>query len=142
MNKNEKKHPLIQQSESLYPTKVRTEKTQVTELTVTQDKSLERSNDSANREIDRLREQAKMLIDQADNVEFEAEIRAKVRSAVFGFAPVVNQVYYLYQNNNSCMLSLIGPDEWNKQAPFGNCLASVMQLGDLTWEIKERMSPS
>ena len=142
MSGKEKKHPLIQQSESLYPNKVRTEKELVTELTVTKDQSLERSNDSANREIDRLREQAKMLMEQADKVEFEAEIRAKIRSAEFGFTPVVHQVYYLYQKNNSCILSLIGPNEWNKQAPFGNCLASVMQLGDLTWEITERMFTS
>ena len=129
---------MIQQGETLYPTQVRTEKDRVTDLTVSQDQSLERSNDTANREIERLREQAKMLMEQADKVEFESQIRAKIRSADCGFRPVVNQPYFLYESEGKCMLSLISPNEWNGQPPFGHCLAKVVQLGDLTWEISER----
>ena len=140
MSKKETKSPLIQQGEALYPTQVRTEKDRVTDLTVSQDQSLERSNDTANREIERLREQAKMLMEQADKVEFESKIRAKIRSADCGFQPVVNQAYFLYESEGKCMLSLISPNEWNGQPPFGHCLAKVVQLGDLTWEISERMT--
>ena len=138
MSEKETKSLLIQQGETLYPTQVRTEKDRVTDLTVSQDQSLERSNDTANREIERLREQAKMLMEQADKVEFESQIRAKIRSADCGFRPVVNQTYFLYESEEKCMLSLISPNEWNGQPPFGHCLAKVVQLGDLTWEISER----
>ena len=140
MSKKETNNPLIPQGERLYPTQVRTEKDRVTDLTVSQDQSLERSNDTANREIERLREQAKMLMEQADKVEFESQIRAKIRSADCGFRPVVNQAYFLYESEEKCMLSLISPNEWNGQPPFGHCLAKVVQLGDLTWEISERMT--
>ena len=140
MSEKETNSPLIQQGETLYPTQVRTEKDRVTDLTVSQDQSLERSNDTANREIERLREQAKMLMEQADKVEFESQIRAKIRSADCGFRPVVNQPYFLYESEEKCMLSLISPNEWNGQPPFGHCLAKVVQLGDLTWEISERMA--
>ena len=140
MSEKETNSPLIQQGETLYPTQVRTEKDRVTDLTVSQDQSLERSNDTANREIERLREQAKMLMEQADKVEFESQIRAKIRSADCGFRPVVNQAYFLYESEGKCMLSLISPNEWNGQSPFGNCLAKLVQLGDLTWEISERMT--
>ena len=140
MSEKEIKSPLIPQGETLYPTQVRTEKDRVTDLTVSQDQSLERSNDTANREIERLREQAKMLMEQADKVEFESQIRAKIRSADCGFRPVVNQPYFLYESEGKCMLSLISPNEWNGQPPFGHCLAKVVQLGDLTWEISERMT--
>ncbi|MEC8236325.1 MAG: DUF2452 domain-containing protein [SAR324 cluster bacterium] len=140
MSEKETKSPLIQQGEMLYPTQVRTEKDRVTDLTVSQDQSLERSNDTANREIERLREQAKMLMEQADKVEFESQIRTKIRSADCGFRPVVNQPYFLYESEEKCMLSLISPNEWNGQPPFGHCLAKVVQLGDLTWEISERMA--
>ena len=140
MSEKETKSPLIQQGETLYPTLVRTEKDRVTDLTVSQDQSLERSNDTANREIERLREQAKMLMEQADKVEFESQIRAKIRIADCGFRPVVNQAYFLYESEGKCMLSLISPNEWNGQPPFGHCLAKVVQLGDLTWEISERMT--
>ena len=140
MSEKETKSPLIQQGKTLYPTQVRTEKDRVTDLTVSQDQSLERSNDTANREIEQLREQAKMLMEQADKVEFESQIRAKIRSADCGFRPVVNQPYFLYESEGKCMLSLISPNEWNGQSPFGNCLAKLVQLGDLTWEISERMT--
>ena len=110
MSEKETKSPLIQQGETLYPTQVRTEKDRVTDLTVSQDQSLERSNDTANREIERLREQAKMLMEQADKVEFESQIRAKIRSADCGFRPVVNQPYFLYESEEKCMLSLISPN--------------------------------
>ena len=140
MSEKETKSQLIPQGETLYPTQVRTEKDRVTDLTVSQDQSLERSNDTANREIERLREQAKMLMEQADKVEFESQIRAKIRSADCGFRPVVNQPYFLYESEGKCMLSLISPNEWNGQPPFGHCLAKVVQLGDLTWEISERMT--
>ena len=140
MSEKETESPLIQQGETLYPTQVRTEKDRVTDLTVSQDQSLERSNDTANREIERLREQAKMLMEQADKVEFESQIRAKIRSADCGFRPVVNQPYFLYESEGKSMLSLISPNEWNGQPPFGHCLAKVVQLGDLTWEISERMA--
>ena len=140
MSEKETKSPLIQKGETLYPTQVRTEKDRVTDLTVSQDQSLERSNDTANREIERLREQAKILMEQADKVEFESQIRAKIRSADCGFRPVVNQPYFLYESEGKCMLSLISPNEWNGQPPFGHCLAKVVQLGDLTWEISERMT--
>ena len=46
MSEKETKSPLIQQGETLYPTQVRTEKDRVTDLTVSQDQSLERSNDT------------------------------------------------------------------------------------------------
>ncbi|MEC8185835.1 MAG: hypothetical protein VX208_12165, partial [SAR324 cluster bacterium] len=98
MSEKETKNPLIQQGETLYPTQVRTEKDRVTDFTVSQDQSLERSNDTANREIERLREQAKMLMEQADKVEFESQIRTKIRSADCGFRPVVNQPYFLYES--------------------------------------------
>ena len=140
MSEKETKSPLIQQGKTHYPTQVRTEKDRVTDLTVSQDQSLERSNDTANREIERLREQAKMLTEQADKVDFESQIRAKIRSADCGFRPVVNQPYFLYESEGKCMLSLISPDEWDGQPPFGHCLAKVVQLGDLTWEISERMA--
>ena len=140
MSEKETKSPLTQQGETLYPTQVRTEKDRVTDLTVSQDQSLERSNDTANREIERLREQAKMLMEQADKVEFESQIRAKIRSADCGFRPVVNQPYFLYESEGKCMLSLISPNEWNGQPPFGHCLAKVVQLGDLTWEISQSMT--
>jgi len=142
MSLKSKMNPLIPLDNRLYPTQVHTETERVTELTVRGDQSLERSNDKANREIQRLREQAQILMEQAENVEIEARIQAKIRGAEFRFDPVVNQEYFLYEKEGQCIMSLIGPDEWKGEAPFGMCVAHVKQLSDLTWEIMERLNHS
>ena len=142
MSVESKKNPLIPQDDRLYPTQVRTKVEQVTDLTVRGDQSLERSNDKANSEIQWLRQQARMLMEQAENVETEARIQAKIRDVEFRFNPVVNQEYFIYEKNGQSMMSLIGPDEWKGEAPFGTCVARVKQLSDLTWEIMERLNHS
>ena len=81
-----------------------------------------------------------ILIEQAENVENESQIQAKIRGLEFRFDPVVNQEYFLYEKNGQSMLSLIGPDEWKGEAPFGMCVARVKQLSDLTWEIIEKVN--
>ena len=102
MSKDRETKPLIPQGDRLYPTRILTEKDQVTDLSVSRDQSLERSNERANREIQQLREQARMLMEHADAVEFEADIRAKIREAECRFSPVVHQVYFLYEKNGNC----------------------------------------
>ena len=56
------------------------------------------------------------------------------------FSGLLEDLVSLYESEGKCMLSLISPNEWNGQPPFGHCLAKVVQLGDLTWEISERMT--
>ena len=94
MSVESKKNPLIPQDYRLYPTQVRTKAERVTDLTVRGDQSLQRSNDKANSEIQRLREQPQMLMEQAVNEETKAQIQAKIRDVEFRFAPVVNQEYF------------------------------------------------
>lgn len=131
---------LIHQGEPAFPTRIRSDPEQVTERSLSLDQSLERSNDSVNREVLRLREQARMLMERVEQVESETNIRLRIRDAECGFRPVVNQNYFLYENKGLCKLSLVGPEEWNGKPPYGVCLAKVRQLGDLTWEVVEKMN--
>ncbi len=131
---------LINQEEQAYPTSIRSDPEQVTERSRSLEQSLERSNDSANREVSRLREQARLLIERAEQVEFETNIRLRIREADCGFRPVVEQGYFLYEKKGRCRLSLVGPGEWNGEPPYGVCLAKVRQLGDLTWDVVEKMN--
>ena len=101
MSVKSKKKPLIPQDNRLYPTQIRTAAERVTELTVRGDQSLERSNDKANSEIQRLSEQARMLMEQAENVETESRIQAKIRGVNFRFDPFVNQEYFFTKKVNA-----------------------------------------
>ena len=82
MSVESKKNLLIPQDDRLYPTQVRTETERVTELSVRGDQSLERSNDKANSEIQRLSEQAPVLMEQAENVGTGSRIQTKKQAAV------------------------------------------------------------
>ena len=138
MSEDRKTKPLILQGDRLYPTRISTQKDLVTDLSVIRDHSLERSNERSNRQIQQLREQAQILMEHADAVEFEANIQVKIREAECRFIPVVHKGYFLYEKNGHCFLSLVGPNEWKGQSPYGTCLACVMQLEDLTWEISDQ----
>ena len=52
-----------------------------------------RTNDTANQEAARLQSQAQLLLEQAQLVEWQADIRQKIRSSSFRFKPAVYQDY-------------------------------------------------
>ena len=95
-----------------------------------------RTNDTANQEVARLQAQAHLLLEQAQLVEWQADIRQKIRSSSMRFKPAVHQDYYLYENAGDPQLTMISPDEWAGPSPYGACLAKVRQLGDLTWDVQ------
>lgn len=53
---------------------------------------------------------------QYQNLIEEFQWNELVYNAKFAFEPVVGEIYHLYQgNDNKQFLSLIGPEEWNKE---------------------------
>jgi len=53
-----------------------------------------------------------------------------IYNAKFNFEPVIGETYYLYTNNNDeNFLSLISPNEWNKE-----CLGSFQLMADQKWK--------
>lgn len=53
---------------------------------------------------------------QYENLMQEFEWNELVYSAKFSFEPVIGEIYHLYANENGTnSLSLIGPNEWNKE---------------------------
>jgi hypothetical protein len=135
MSQNDSPRDLIAEVRQHFPTEIRTPAEHVTESTLRQDNALARTNDIANHEAARLQEQAKQLLEQAAKVEFEAHIRQRIRDAKLTFRPSVHQNYFVYDQAGQTQLTLIAPEEWNDACPYGQCLARVRQLGDLTWEV-------
>ena len=127
---------LLQKKEKTFPVQIATPAEKITEFTIQLDAGLARTNDTANQEAARLQSQAQLLLEQAQLVEWQADIRQKIRSSSIRFKPVVYQDYYLYENSGDPQLTMISPDEWAGPSPYGACLAKVRQLGDLTWDVQ------
>jgi len=112
-----------------------------TEIDVVKKDSLMVMEHHANKQIDNLREQAKLLIKQARDIKNRVELSHIIAQAKYGFKPVHLKTYYLYKNDargtgdEELTLTLIAPNEWtNNRIPYGEFVTAVRQLGDSTWE--------
>lgn len=95
--------------------------------------------EQSQRELQRLREQMAVVARQADDLKRRMEVSKAVYGAEMNFEPVIGKVYHLYARaENFFVLSMIAPDEWNKQPAFKHFVASVRLLADHTWEVVEQ----
>ena len=116
-----------------------------TNIEIVKDSSLTIMEHNANKQLEKLSEHAKLLVEQAKEIEKRVELSRKISRAEYGFKPVHLREYYLYQQLyrgikvTKFTLTLISPEEWKGDCPYGDYVATVRQLGDSTWEeiIKE-----
>ncbi|MGA1720459.1 MAG: hypothetical protein ACO4B0_08410, partial [bacterium] len=78
---------LLAKKEKTYPVQITTPAEKITEFTLQLDAGLARTNDTANHEAARLQAQARLLLEQAQLVEWQADIRQKIRSSSIRFKP-------------------------------------------------------
>ena len=96
----------------------------------------------ANKQIEGLKKQAALLVEQVEEIKGRVLLARLISGAEYSFSPVMLKEYYLYRHKTQpwqmekFTLTLIAPDEWgkNKEIPYGDCVACVRQLGDSTWE--------
>jgi hypothetical protein len=88
-------------------------------------------------QLNQLYEQMKLLADQAKTINKRKEISEQIYRANFRFEPIINHIYYLYEDEDtSHILSIIGPDQWGRSRKNKyTWKASVKLLADHTWEI-------
>jgi hypothetical protein len=97
--------------------------------------------DQTQREMAQLYEQMHVLAKQAKEIKKRVEVSEKIYNSQMNFEPVINHIYYLYEKeDNSMILSMIGPQEWGKELPFHKYLAAVKLLSDHTWEVLDKKS--
>lgn len=101
-------------------------------LTATAVESME---GQAKQQIDLLRQQAALLIEQAKKIEERLQVSYQIYQSEFKFQPVIGKTYYLYEKDNRKVLSPISPAEWGIKMPYERVLYQVRLLGDQTWEI-------
>ena len=88
----------------------------------------------ANRQIDSLKKQAALLVEQATEIQNRMKLAQLISTAQYSFKPIMLKEYYLYERSGKYILTLIAPEEWDGGIPYGECVARVRQLGDSTWE--------
>ena len=81
-----------------------------------------------------LRDQAKLLQKQLNEITRREELAEKIFQAKHNFVPVMDKVYSLYQMDQIMTLSMIMPNEWTNRSPFGSFVAYVKKLCDGSWE--------
>ncbi len=92
----------------------------------------------ANQQVDLLRRQAELLMQQVREIEDRVAISRRIYEAEMRFTPEVGLVYHLYAKDEQWILSLIGPNEWGRSRKFDTYIASVRLLADRTWEVMEK----
>ena len=92
-----------------YPTNVGAPVIQVNDLVSWKSRGITAVNKEFEIKFNELKEQYDALIR-------DYEWNEMVYNAQFSFEPVIGEIYHLYRNANGVLfLSLIGPNEWNKE---------------------------
>lgn len=89
----------------------------------------------AQQEMDLLRKQADLIMQQVRDIEERVRISEQIYQAEMRFTPVVNQVYHLYEKGDHYTISIIGPDEWGSRKTTMKHVATVKLLGDHSWQV-------
>ncbi|MFM7428297.1 MAG: DUF2452 domain-containing protein [Flammeovirgaceae bacterium] len=91
--------------------------------------------EQTNMQLVQIRQQIELLAIQAKEIQQRKELSMLIYNAKLTLNPVINQVYYLYENEDgSHLLSMVGPKEWGKKIPFKTFIAAVKLLADHTWK--------
>ncbi|MBT32654.1 MAG: hypothetical protein CMO01_23575 [Thalassobius sp.] len=90
-------------------------------------------------QMQQLYEQMRLLAEQANAIKSRVQVSERIYLADIPFDPLIGEVYYLYQKNQDTdVLSLIGPKEWGRSKPFEKYIATVKMLADHTWDILDK----
>lgn len=89
----------------------------------------------ANQQIDLIKQQAELLMQQARKIEDRLVISRKIYEADLNFEPVINTTYHVYEKQGRTVLSLISPIEWGSRLPFDAHICSAKLLADKSWEL-------
>lgn len=105
-----------------------------TEEGVIRHKALTAMEEQTNMQLEQIRKQIELLALQAQEIQKRKDLSLTIYGAKLNFAPVIGQVYYLYEKKDGeHLLSLVSPREWGGTMPFKKFVAAVKLLADHTW---------
>ena len=89
----------------------------------------------AQQEMDMLRKQADLIMQQVREIEDRLKISEQIYQSEMRFTPVINQVYHLYEKGDHYAISLIAPNEWGRSKTVMKHVATIRLLGDHSWQV-------
>ncbi len=94
----------------------------------------------AQQEMDMLRKQADLILQQVREIEDRLKISEQIYQSEMRFTPVVNQIYHLYEKGDHFAISLIAPNEWGRSKTVMKHVATIRLLGDHSWQVINKSS--
>lgn len=108
----------------------------VPDLRKNRSRALEAMDYQTDQQLSQIKEQIELLAEQAERIQRRKEISEIIYAAHIGFKPEINHVYHLYEKeDNSFVLSMIGPDEWPGGMKYSRHVNTLRLLADHTWDI-------
>jgi len=88
-------------------------------------------------QLGQLYEQMQLLAEQAKKINQRKVISERIYNATFRFDPIINHIYYLYEDQDQTqILSIIGPSEWGRSRKNNyTYIAKIKLLADHTWDV-------
>ncbi len=91
--------------------------------------------EQTNRQLDQIRKQVELLMQQAQGIHDRVELSERMYQADMNFKPLIGHTYHLYNTKSGKdVLSMVAPDEWGNSCPY-EFVCSMTLLSDHTWEI-------
>lgn len=91
----------------------------------------------ANQQIEMLKRQAELIMQQVREIEQRVQVSAQIYQADMNFEPAIGNKYYLYSKSDKRFMSMIGPNEWDVEEKELKYMATIELNPDKTWEILE-----
>lgn len=97
-------------------------------------KALSAMEEQTDLQLEQIKKQIELLAEQAKEIQLRKEISYTIYNSKMSFQPVIGKEYYLYEKEDeSYLLSMIGPDEWGRGTPYKRFVARVKLAADHTW---------
>lgn len=101
---------------------------------VIKNRALQAMEEQTEMQLEQIRKQIELLAQQAREIQERRDLSLAIYDAKLSFQPLIGNSYYLYlREDDSYLLSMIGPDEWGKKIPYKAFVSKVKLLADHTW---------
>lgn len=90
-------------------------------------------------QMQQIMDQMKLLADQVEGLKEKKKLSQIVYGAQMSFKPVIGESYFLYEQDNEYILSILSPEEWGESHLRDKTFICKVRLsGDYSWEIEEQ----
>ena len=105
-----------------------------TKESVIKSRALNAMEEQTEMQLEQIRQQIELLAKQANEIRERKELSIAIYTAKMSFTPLIGNSYFLYlKEDESYLLSMIGPEEWGRKIPYKEFISKVKLLADHTW---------